>query len=468
MSRVVVSNRTDGFGARIQAILNGLFVSKKTNSKFYFTWKIFKNQQTNKKILLPFENLETHENIFSDVFLHSHYIEDNYYDDFINLSKINISQILSKTQYDSNILVNTPGDMRLFIENKYINEYKESCIATWREFFSFDKKKVITIARKEALRIGNFIAIHIRAGDIIHNDGNPHLNFHKATNIALVDKIILMKENINIVLFGDDLDILSFFKNKFNSKNIIIAPDFHIYYKLTQVSQIIFDIELMSCANEIYASGKSCFSNLASLLSCNQIFFDIYSIYSKTDMINIILNFLRDNHIPNNHRAFMNFYLYVLNNKTEDAKNYLIYSHRITDFCSYKIEYINFLLNKKMLCELEEYLSKIDGYILLNLLRQLFRKRGKQYVYNSTIKLFEVNSSFQNISFIAHLKNQAEKNDRMRNLLNIQNGTINLLFFQTKYGTAKTRIQNQLSYKLGQAMIVNSKSILGYIRMPFV
>ncbi|EIL5864436.1 hypothetical protein LL405_001674, partial [Campylobacter jejuni] len=26
----------------------------------------------------------------------------------------------------------------------------------------------------------------------------------------------------------------------------------------------------------------------------------------------------------------------------------------------------------------------------------------------------------------------------------------------------------QLSYKLGQAMIVNSKSILGYIRMPFV
>ncbi|MBX1886866.1 hypothetical protein I9P32_07785, partial [Campylobacter peloridis] len=36
------------------------------------------------------------------------------------------------------------------------------------------------------------------------------------------------------------------------------------------------------------------------------------------------------------------------------------------------------------------------------------------------------------------------------------------------YGTAKSRIQNQLSYKLGQAMIVNSKSILGCIRMPFV
>ncbi|MCW0185079.1 hypothetical protein OJP00_00670 [Campylobacter lari] len=34
--------------------------------------------------------------------------------------------------------------------------------------------------------------------------------------------------------------------------------------------------------------------------------------------------------------------------------------------------------------------------------------------------------------------------------------------------SAKARIQNQLSYKLGQAVIINSKSILGYIRMPFV
>ncbi len=37
-----------------------------------------------------------------------------------------------------------------------------------------------------------------------------------------------------------------------------------------------------------------------------------------------------------------------------------------------------------------------------------------------------------------------------------------------RFNTAKFRIQNQLSYKLGQAMIANSKSFLGYIRMPFV
>ncbi|RTJ98266.1 alpha-2,3-sialyltransferase [Campylobacter jejuni] len=46
---------------------------------------------------------------------------------------------------------------------------------------------------------------------------------------------------------------------------------------------------------------------------------------------------------------------------------------------------------------------------------------------------------------------------------NIQN-----LNHQILFKTAKARIQNHLSYKLGQALIINSKSILGYIRMPYV
>ncbi|MDP8329117.1 hypothetical protein RAO59_02555 [Campylobacter jejuni] len=44
----------------------------------------------------------------------------------------------------------------------------------------------------------------------------------------------------------------------------------------------------------------------------------------------------------------------------------------------------------------------------------------------------------------------------------------NLLKFQNNYGKTKTRIQNQLSYKLGQALILNSKSVLGYLSLPFI
>jgi hypothetical protein len=41
-------------------------------------------------------------------------------------------------------------------------------------------------------------------------------------------------------------------------------------------------------------------------------------------------------------------------------------------------------------------------------------------------------------------------------------------YFALNCNTAKSRIHNQLSYKLGKAMIENSKSIWGYIRMPYV
>ncbi|EFS3143535.1 alpha-2,3-sialyltransferase [Campylobacter coli] len=44
----------------------------------------------------------------------------------------------------------------------------------------------------------------------------------------------------------------------------------------------------------------------------------------------------------------------------------------------------------------------------------------------------------------------------------------NLLNFQSHYGKAKARIQNQLSYKLGQVLIINSKSILGFLSLPFI
>lgn len=44
----------------------------------------------------------------------------------------------------------------------------------------------------------------------------------------------------------------------------------------------------------------------------------------------------------------------------------------------------------------------------------------------------------------------------------------NLLNFQNNYGKAKIRIQNQLSYKLGQALILNSKSVFGFLSLPFI
>ncbi|EEP6402911.1 alpha-2,3-sialyltransferase, partial [Campylobacter jejuni] len=45
--------------------------------------------------------------------------------------------------------------------------------------------------------------------------------------------------------------------------------------------------------------------------------------------------------------------------------------------------------------------------------------------------------------------------------------TQQLNHFKT-FSTAKQRIQNQLPYRLGQAMIINSKNFLGYIFLPYI
>ncbi|WP_373447859.1 sugar transferase [Campylobacter bilis] len=67
-------------------------------------------------------------------------------------------------------------------------------------------------------------------------------------------------------------------------------------------------------------------------------------------------------------------------------------------------------------------------------------------------------------------KNNILREDQIKNIVHFFDLIVQKYQIITKpsYGTAKARIKNQLSYKLGQAIIDNSKSILGFIRMPFI
>ncbi|EKH1709658.1 DUF1919 domain-containing protein [Campylobacter lari] len=101
-------------------------------------------------------------------------------------------------------------------------------------------------------------------------------------------------------------------------------------------------------------------------------------------------------------------------------------------------------------------------------------QESKQLITNQTTQIQNLNNTLNKtikekdlvinsgINQINQLQNNMQEKITQLNQLQFR------LSFQSQHGTAKTRIQNQLSYKLGQAMIINSKSFLGYIRMPFV
>ncbi|WP_072233575.1 hypothetical protein, partial [Campylobacter coli] len=82
---------------------------------------------------------------------------------------------------------------------------------------------------------------------------------------------------------------------------------------------------------------------------------------------------------------------------------------------------------------------------------RLIQAQNLNNILNKTIqeKDIIINS---NTNQIDQLQNNIQKNSVQINQLQSK------LSFQTQYGTVKSRIQNQLSYKLGQAMIINSKN----------
>lgn len=84
---------------------------------------------------------------------------------------------------------------------------------------------------------------------------------------------------------------------------------------------------------------------------------------------------------------------------------------------------------------------------------------AKEYDFNHLIpniklykEIIDEYCAFMDLAKLAPLQNEIKA---LKDKINITN-------------SAKARIKNHLHYKLGQAMIKNSKSLFGYIRMPFV
>ncbi|RAZ59252.1 hypothetical protein CHL10071_09235 [Campylobacter hyointestinalis subsp. lawsonii] len=105
------------------------------------------------------------------------------------------------------------------------------------------------------------------------------------------------------------------------------------------------------------------------------------------------------------------------------------------------------LINKKLKAQILEKELGLDNEINLK--------------YNNALK--------ENENLKAQLSKLSQEFETNNPKSKLENQKLNTdLYFALNYGTAKSRIKNQLTYKLGEAMIVNSKSLWGYIRMPYI
>lgn len=121
------------------------------------------------------------------------------------------------------------------------------------------------------------------------------------------------------------------------------------------------------------------------------------------------------------------------------------------------------LVNKQY--ELEQKLQiklPMESVALYNALEKQINTLalGNNTTLNQTLENINTNNTLN--STLQH-----SLQTKVQTIQNLEN-KIKDIEFKFYFKTAKARIQNHLSYKLGQAMIINSKSLLGYIRMPFV
>ncbi|MCV3377837.1 glycosyltransferase family 2 protein, partial [Campylobacter sp. IFREMER_LSEM_CL2194] len=143
-------------------------------------------------------------------------------------------------------------------------------------------------------------------------------------------------------------------------------------------------------------------------------------------------------------------------------KNYFLYrkyltlsSKALTALMVFKFIHENEHLNGMML------LKKVFWLKLKNWRNSLvdFDDKYLNKAISLTIKKFYIMSSNSAINLELMI-------DFASDIAHIRNNETNLVLFYSKYGTAKLRVQNHLSYKLGKVLIINSKSIFGILMLP--
>ncbi|MGM8975823.1 hypothetical protein ACTFDJ_08880, partial [Campylobacter jejuni] len=125
---------------------------------------------------------------------------------------------------------------------------------------------------------------------------------------------------------------------------------------------------------------------------------------------------------------------------------------------------------------IEEYNFRMDPVKLAPLQNQIKEKNNIISVLNqekitlqnelNSLPIQKQNLEIKNLEQDLIIKKLESK--KLAKSLGIKMSIINPKITFIQANSAKARIQNHLSYKLGQTLIENSKSILGYIRMPYV
>ncbi|EDP2720384.1 capsular biosynthesis protein, partial [Campylobacter jejuni] len=117
----------------------------------------------------------------------------------------------------------------------------------------------------------------------------------------------------------------------------------------------------------------------------------------------------------------------------------------------------------------------IDGFHAQRALQQWFIYNNIKAIYPNSTRRINASASISSTSILfPDLKDALKQdtknlyNSKYLNVSSIQNVYSFFMMLCEYYNTNNLHTRSQLPYKLGQVMVTNSKSLLGYIKMPFM
>lgn len=323
---LIIASRGDGFGARMIPMLNAMYLADKTGYKFGFVWKEL-NKDVENAIYVCSE-----EEIFDKDFIEKHSYTDcedlKYFLADATLEFDSLDDFLNKRmeEYWGWYCSNGNSLDKLHINGIDINEYMSNSCINWKKVvFS---RNYITLQYKLDYILNkklnnNFIAIHIRSGDIVYYDDFRYsslmpfiANKYAPWEVALE----IVKKNVvnnNVVVFSDNdclaNEIKKYINLTYNDNlyKVYICSDLYDKSSFSNMEQTFFEVNLLSRSIKAIGNGGG-FMFLTQLIN-NKITYQSFIEFIDLDnQVGIIINNKSNLNIDNIQRASSYAYLFYL------------------------------------------------------------------------------------------------------------------------------------------------------------
>ena len=494
---IIIGGRDDGFGERMRALLNAIFVAQELGLEWGFVWPDYWEEQLEGgAVKSPMANLPKMSELFSEDFIRRYQrpeLPSNYLIPVLERHyQKSIKNLLTPPfEHDWGWYM-TQGDLDVWFKDVSRAYYRKSLASIFASMdFSPEARAVFRLVDERGL--GDFVALHIRSGESLYKDYYVKTWWHcryKVSPYPLNVAVALdeLKKGHRVVLFSDDFPVCDAIKSYLTRLNpnyegkIFTATELKPS-DLKGWEDLLFDVYLMSKAKRIYCSWTTGFARFACYIGHNELI-ALPEHYSVAQSYELMVKFIDIEGVHPRQAGFCYFFLYLLakdlNLPFEMRHAYLERSFEIWPNDSTQLFRIDLLLERGLFEEAEALLGGLSPENRQDLLTLMLEYPG----FNPTFP-FHIFSRYFLSAKYHHLTRFAFE--------------IYLAFYDEKsianayhpgfreplmhaFGAAFSPAQDSqptpqnidiykrhsLAYTLGRAMIENSKSLLGYIRMPYV